>query len=126
VSSTKWREQTRVVQNDAYALDCNGTYVITGAFGGLGVEVVRWLASKGAKNLILLSRSGPRSESARKLVVDLQEMGITLATPTCNVTDAEDVSRAVREGQEGMPPIRGCLHLAVSGKVSIGAHMQKP
>ena len=69
--------------------------------------------------MILLSRSGPRSTSAHRLIAELQDMGITFAMPTCNVTDAEAVKKAVREGQEGLPPIRGCLHLAISGKVGI-------
>ncbi|KAJ4345482.1 uncharacterized protein N0V89_011614 [Didymosphaeria variabile] len=117
---------TRVPQKEAYALSANGTYVLTGAFGGLGREVTRWLASKGAKYMILLSRSGPRSEEALKLVAELQAMGITLATPMCNVTDADGVKKAIRDAQEGMPPILGCLHLAVSGKDKSFEYMSYP
>ncbi|OAG03244.1 uncharacterized protein CC84DRAFT_1251427 [Paraphaeosphaeria sporulosa] len=120
------RISTKVLQTEAYTFGADGTYVLTGAFGGLGVQVVRWLASKGAKYMILLSRSGPRTEQALKLVAELQAMGITLAMPTCSVTDAEAVKKAVRDGQKGMPPIRGCVHLAISGKDKSFEYMSYP
>lgn len=41
-----------------------GTYIITGGLGALGLEVATWLAEKGAKRLILLSR---RSLPPRRL-----------------------------------------------------------
>lgn len=108
--------QVHVPQQEAYTLSDNGTYVVTGAFGGLGSEVLRWLVRKGAKHLILLSRSGPRTEVVLRFVSELKAQGIALAMPNCDVTDAASVQMAIRDVAENMPPIRGCLHLAVSGK----------
>lgn len=40
-----------------------GTYLITGGTSGLGLEYAKWLSTKGAKNIALVSRSGERTET---------------------------------------------------------------
>lgn len=36
-------------------------YVITGGLGGFGLELAQWLTEKGARKLVLTSRSGIRN-----------------------------------------------------------------
>ena len=52
----------------SYSLDPQATYVIARGFGGLGRSAARWMARRGAQTLILLSRSGPRSQAALTLL----------------------------------------------------------
>ena len=40
------------------AVSSDGTYVITGGTGGLGLVTARWLVERGARYVALLSRSG--------------------------------------------------------------------
>ena len=40
-----------------FALRDDGTYLVTGGLGGLGLKVARWLADRGAKHLVLVGRS---------------------------------------------------------------------
>ncbi|MBK8926505.1 MAG: KR domain-containing protein [Crocinitomicaceae bacterium] len=47
----------------------NGSYLVTGGASGFGLAVAEWMSSRGAKNLILLSRSGTKTEQ-EKAVVD--------------------------------------------------------
>lgn len=67
------------------------------------------MASRGAKHLILLSRSGTRAEAAKSLVAKLRAMGVEVATPQCDVASSDSLSAALLECSSSMPPIRGCL-----------------
>ena len=42
-------------------------YNITGGLGGIGLEVARWLIERGARNIVLTSRSGARTGISRLL-----------------------------------------------------------
>ena len=44
----------------------DGSYIITGGLGGLGMVVVRWLVARGAGRLILNGRTEPSDESAKR------------------------------------------------------------
>lgn len=46
------------------------------------------MVSRGAKNLVLLSRSGPHSEAAKELLQELKEHTTRVETPSCDVADA--------------------------------------
>lgn len=46
------------------ARDRQGTFLITGGFGGIGLEIVKWLVmEKGVRNLVVVGRSGGSVES---------------------------------------------------------------
>ena len=48
----------------------DGSYIITGGLGGLGMVVVRWLVERGAGRLILNGRTDP-SDGQRRDLADL-------------------------------------------------------
>lgn len=66
------------------------------------------MSQRGAKNLILLSRSGPKSQAAKDLLKELAARGARAAAPKCDISSSESLSRALRECSE-MPQIRGCI-----------------
>lgn len=82
--------------------------MISGGLGGLGRSAARWMASMGARNLILLSRSGPKSDAAKDLIEELTEKGVCVRTPKCDVTAIDALAAALRECYD-MPRIRGCI-----------------
>ncbi|MEU5164239.1 SDR family NAD(P)-dependent oxidoreductase [Streptomyces sp. NPDC020875] len=88
-----------------------GTYLITGGLGGIGVRLAEWLVDRGARDLVLLGR-GPLG--ARGPV--LEELGRTGARVTYHAVDVADEGalRALlgRLAAEGRPPVRGVLHTA--------------
>lgn len=90
-------------------LEPEATYVIAGGLGGLGRSVARWMAGRGAKNLILLSRRGPVQDAAKQLVQELEVSCDRVATPACDVTDSEALRDAIEKCLETMPPVRGCI-----------------
>lgn len=93
----------------SYAFDPNASYLIAGGLGGLGRSAAQWMASRGAKHLILLSRSGTRAEAAKTLFAKLQAMGVEVATPQCDVASSDSLSAALLACSSSMPPIKGCL-----------------
>lgn len=101
-------QQTLLRHVPSYSLPSDATYLIAGGLGGLGRSAARWMASMGARNLILLSRSGPKSDAAQELVRHLTEQGVNVKTPKCDVTSASSLSAALEECSD-LPPIRGCL-----------------
>ncbi|KAF5872206.1 putative polyketide synthase protein [Botrytis fragariae] len=94
-------------------LSHDSTYVISGAFGGIGRAVVSWLASRGAKYLILLSRSGPKDKLASELLESLRAQGIEFRAPRCDITDRNSLSTIVAEATLNYPPIKGCIQTAM-------------
>jgi short-subunit dehydrogenase len=75
------------------------------------------MASRGAKNLILLSRTGATRESAMELVADLEAKQVNVATPPCDVTNAETLESALNKCLTHMPPIKGCIQGSMVLKV---------
>ncbi|MBM5790532.1 MAG: type I polyketide synthase [Cyanobacteria bacterium M_surface_10_m1_298] len=59
----------------------DGTYLVTGAFGGIGLQLVRWLVAEGARSLLLVSRSAadPAAEPAA-LLRELEAQGVVTTT----------------------------------------------
>lgn len=76
------------------------------------------MVAKGARHLIVLSRSGPTSTTAAKTVAQLEMRGIQLYAPKCDVSSASDLREALREAKERLPPIKGCINAAMVLRVS--------
>src|SRR5690606_21544099 len=53
-------QQSAVVRRD-------GSYLITGGLGALGLQLARWLADQGAGGLVLMARSAPSAEKLELL-----------------------------------------------------------
>jgi NAD(P)-dependent dehydrogenase (short-subunit alcohol dehydrogenase family) len=81
--------------------------------------MIKWMATKGAKHLIVLSRSGATSQAAAKVVDELTKQGITVAAPQCDVSSATSLSEVLDEYAKTMPPVRGCINAAMVLNVSI-------
>lgn len=103
--------------------------MVAGGLGGLGRGVARWLARRGARNLILLSRSGPRTSEAQELVADLRAAGVHVETPVCDVTNRSVLRSVLNSCSERMPPVKGCIQatmvMTVSKLVPIGCTMYR-
>ncbi|CAN8099325.1 unnamed protein product [Discula destructiva] len=90
------------------------SYLIVGANGGLGQAVAHWMVARGARSLILISRSAAEDEKTAVLAKELQVAGCRRVLPvSCNVADEDDLAKAIHNAAaEGLPPIRGIVHAA--------------
>ena len=104
----------------------DGSYLITGGLGSLGILVARWMVMQGARRLILMGRTQvpPRStwhqleadHPQRGLVqalVELEALGATIHLAAVDVADEEQLSTFLAAYErEAWPPIRGVIHTA--------------
>jgi NAD(P)-dependent dehydrogenase (short-subunit alcohol dehydrogenase family) len=92
--------------------------VIAGGLGGIGRNIARWLVDRGAKHLLLLSRSGAKSSAAQEFVQELTARGVASKAPPCDVTNLEILTGVVEECAREMPPIKGCVQGSMVQRVS--------
>ncbi|MGH7754395.1 MAG: SDR family NAD(P)-dependent oxidoreductase, partial [Gemmatimonadales bacterium] len=89
----------------------DGTYLITGGFGGLGLAVAKWMAEQGARHLVLMGRSGP-SQAAQAALDAMQAAGAEVVVARADVTRVEEVAAVLGQIDQRMPPLRGVIHAA--------------
>ncbi len=94
-------------------LAADATYLVTGGLGGFGLRTARWLVEKGARNLALISRSGPVDADAQAAIVELTARGVHVLATACDVTDRHALAGVLATIAQSMPPLRGVLHAAV-------------
>lgn len=92
-------------------LKADATYILIGGTGGLGRSMSRWMVSRGARNLVLVSRSGSAaSGKVKELIDEVADVGANIVVRRCDVANPADVEELVNHGLEGMPPVRGLVH----------------
>ncbi|TDR95022.1 non-ribosomal peptide synthetase/type I polyketide synthase [Enterovirga rhinocerotis] len=96
-----------------FAADPDGTYVVAGAFGGIGRALVRWLAARGAGHLVLLGRRRPEA-AERRLAEELGELGVRVTLERCDIADAAALRRLFGRLRSA-GPVRGVFHAAGLG-----------
>ncbi|WP_405887194.1 SDR family NAD(P)-dependent oxidoreductase [Streptomyces sp. NBC_01136] len=70
-----------------------GTVLVTGGTGALGRHVARWLARSGARDLLLVSRSGPEAPGAQEFAAELAALGTRTELARCDIADPDDLAR---------------------------------
>jgi NAD(P)-dependent dehydrogenase (short-subunit alcohol dehydrogenase family) len=98
---------------DTLNLDPRGAYVIVGGLGGLGRGMASYLAERGAKYLVLLSRSGAATQESQQLLERLRSSGVTVEAHACDIADRERLATVLSEINEKMPPIKGVIQSAM-------------
>nr|QGA89384.1 type I polyketide synthase [Streptomyces conglobatus] len=89
-----------------------GTVLVTGATGGLGPHIARWLARNGAEHLVLTSRRGPEAAGATQLADELTALGARFSITACDMTDRHAVAALAQRLAEAGTPVRAVLHAA--------------
>lgn len=104
----------------------DGSYLISGGLGALGLLVARWMVDHGARRLILLGRTPlpprsswssvePGSRLARQInaIRELESLGASVHLAAVDVADERELSGFLDEFRaDGWPPIRGVVHAA--------------
>ncbi|MEM1366473.1 MAG: SDR family NAD(P)-dependent oxidoreductase [Cyanobacteria bacterium P01_H01_bin.15] len=86
----------------------DGTYVLTGGLGGLGLETATWLVEQGARNLALLNRREiSEIPEAVNAIAKLQEAGAQVLTLAVDICDRKQITAALQHIREALPPLRG-------------------
>jgi acyl transferase domain-containing protein/acyl-CoA synthetase (AMP-forming)/AMP-acid ligase II/pimeloyl-ACP methyl ester carboxylesterase len=125
-NSTKEKQQairsgdiyvSRLVYRDGQSLKLqtklqpDKTYLVTGGLGALGLQLAQYLVTKGAKNIVLISRSQP-NESARVVIDELQKQGVNILTLQADIAKEEEVRNLFAQIDNNLPPLKGIFHAA--------------
>jgi phthiocerol/phenolphthiocerol synthesis type-I polyketide synthase C len=104
----------------------DGSYLITGGLGGLGLLLARWLIEQGVRRVILVGRTHlpPRPEWGQvegesrlgkqiAAIRQLESLGASVHLASVDVSDEAQLTAFLEAyRREGWPPIRGVFHAA--------------
>ncbi|MEA5366924.1 type I polyketide synthase [Amycolatopsis sp., V23-08] len=102
----------------------DGTYLVTGGLGVLGLRVAQWLADRGARRIVLAGRHGlpprdtwdtetdPETVARLEAVRSLERLGVTVVAVAVDIADHDEAARLLSPAALGLPPFRGVVHAA--------------
>jgi phthiocerol/phenolphthiocerol synthesis type-I polyketide synthase C len=97
----------------AWSVDPNSTYLVTGGTRGFGLHIARWLTEKGAKNIVLASRSGIVGHADdEEIITTLRLNGAKVHTVSCDVGQRHEVEALLATIAANAPPLKGIVHAA--------------
>lgn len=108
-------------QSGELHLDPAASYLVTGGLGGFGLRSAEWLAAQGARELVLLGRSGAASEEAQAGIERLEALGVRVHALACDVADEAALtavfsrfvtSADASEAKDAIAPLKGIIHAA--------------
>jgi acyl transferase domain-containing protein/acyl carrier protein len=89
----------------------DGSYLVTGGVGGLGLFLAAVMASGRCGRIVLTSRSQPNPQ-AQKMIARLRSNGADVVVECGNIADPDTAERLVRAATATGLPLRGVLHAA--------------
>ena len=113
VARLRRRALVHIARRPAPAWRQDGTYLISGGRGGLGLTIAHWMVNRGARHLVLLGRSEPSPEQLGRIEV-IRAAGADVMLAQDDVADAAAMSGLVDRIRQSMPPLRGVVHAAAT------------
>jgi acyl transferase domain-containing protein len=89
----------------------DGTYLVTGGLGGLGLVTADWLVGRGARDLVLVGRHEPAGDAA-EAVEALRQKGASVTTAAIDVADGDAMGTLLERIRREHQPLRGVIHAA--------------
>ncbi|MES2221024.1 MAG: SDR family NAD(P)-dependent oxidoreductase, partial [Acidobacteriota bacterium] len=89
----------------------NGTVLITGGMGALGLELAQWLAAKGAQTIVLAGR-GATDRDDDSTIAELRKNGVDVAVEKVDVASTEETQSLLQRIRDNRPPLRAVFHAA--------------
>lgn len=87
------------------------TYLITGGLGMLGRRAGEWLAQRGAKHVVLVSRREP-TDSTNEIIAEIETTGCKIHVMLADIGDKESLENLLQKIDDELPPLRGIIHAA--------------
>jgi len=80
--------------------------------------MARWMVGKGAKHIVLVSRSGSATGKVREMIDELAAVGANMVVRRCDVADEISVENLFANELLNMPEVRGVVHGAMVLRVN--------
>ncbi|KAK4034298.1 hypothetical protein C8A01DRAFT_49278 [Parachaetomium inaequale] len=91
----------------------DATYLIAGGLTGIGLAITRWMVSKGARNLVLVSRNATSHPAATEVCQEAELAGCRVEIRDCDISDEGSLVGLLRDCSTTLPPIRGAINAAM-------------
>ncbi|MEL7328226.1 MAG: SDR family NAD(P)-dependent oxidoreductase [Cyanobacteria bacterium J06559_1] len=108
---TQQSQTTEQSIKQSIQFQAEGTYLVTGGLGGLGLVIAQWMAAQGAQKIVLLGRQAPTAE-AQSVINQLQDNGVTVDVKQADVTDLAAMDTALADIAQSQHPLKGVIHAA--------------
>ncbi|KAL9095179.1 MAG: hypothetical protein Q9165_002435 [Trypethelium subeluteriae] len=105
--------KAKVTRSQSLSLDNDATYIVAGGLGDLGRHIAKFLASRGAGHIILLSRRSIDSTEEKSIASDFASLGAQVHFLKCDITNEWQVEKILAECQASLPPVRGVIQAAM-------------
>ena len=89
----------------------DGSYIVTGGLGGLGLFLAAEMAKGGCGRIVLTARSNP-TPKARQAIERLRATGADVVVECGNIAEPETAQKVVAAATATGLPLRGVLHAA--------------
>ncbi|GFQ80470.1 fatty acid synthase [Trichonephila clavata] len=102
----------RLVANPRTSFDSERSYIIIGGLGGFGLELCRWMVERGAKHILLTSRSGIRNGYQRLCMSRWKKEGKNIIVSTENAANLKEAKQLLQRAA-AIKPVGGIFNLAL-------------
>lgn len=92
----------------------HAAYLITGGFGGFGLEAAEWMVAQGARHLALVGRRGAGSDEVRARLDALRTRGATVLEFAADIAQEAQVLAMLERIRAELPPLDGVFHAAAA------------
>nr|CAB3243712.1 fatty acid synthase [Phallusia mammillata] len=87
--------------------DPNLTYIVTGGLGGFGLELCNWLIERGARHLVVTTRSGVKTAYQHQYITGWRSQGVEVTVSRGDVSESEGAAELLNN------KVGGIFHLAM-------------
>lgn len=94
-----------------FSIKPESAYLITGAFGSIGFQTVKWFIEQGAKSLALVSRNEPGTE-IKEALDEFRRKGAEIHVFNVDISNQADVNAMFKEMAGFQYPLAGIIHAA--------------
>lgn len=103
----------------------NGTYIITGGLGDIGIETAKYLSEKGCKNIILFGRNGfhpkenwdlpnlsDRDKYKASVLKEIEKNGVNILIYAVDISNYEGMKKVYQQIKDKVGNVHGVFHSA--------------
>src|SRR6187399_3160453 len=91
----------------------DASYMVVSGMSGIGWSICQWMAERGVKNLVVLSRNASRKEQRGLFMSEMADLGCKALILDCDISHRDDLARALEFYRKSMPPVRGIIQSAM-------------
>lgn len=101
-------EKPDSIQKRTKALSPHKTYFLSGGLGAVGFEIARWMYAQGARDIVLMSRSGKTKVQQQRIIEECNNCIRVVKADVCNADEVKSMFQDPKNKALG-----GIVHLAM-------------